>query len=221
MVSRCRSLSALLYTVAFLYLGFSLLIQSAAYAQNISYYAPPAQINTGLLFDYSDAYSQDYVNLNPNPVARFGISTAAFHYDADKKTLSNLRVSITTGSVTSPDKDYTWILIGRSGLDVNDFDEIVIYSTGASTLDQDGKTTIDALMTLRGITSKVKIETKLGYVQDNNALSSMVSGEKGAARLSLVINFKFSEFNMAPVDNENRSRGDQGIMRIEMRALRQ
>lgn len=207
---RCAAVLAVL-------VGFSF----PALAERESYYAPPAQVLAGILLGYSDAFSQDYINLNQNPMARFTSATAGFHFNRDKNAISNFRASITAGSITSPDKDYTWILISQSGLDISQYEEIVVFSTQAVPFDKDSKATIDGFMTLRGITAPIKIEAKLNYIQDTNILSGSVLGEKAAIGLSLAVNFRCQEFGMSPIDNNGKSRGDLASLKLEMRAIKQ
>ena len=193
----------------------------SAHAERESYYAPPSQVLSGILLGYSEAFSQDYVNLNPNPLARFTAATAGFHFNNDKNSIANLRVSINAGSLTSPDKDFTWILIGNSGLNVSKYDEIVLFATEPAAFDKQNKATIDGFMTLRGITMPVKIESHLNYIQDTNLITGTVLGEKGTIGISLTVNFKCADFGMTPVDNNNKSRGDLASLKVEMRALKQ
>jgi polyisoprenoid-binding protein YceI len=209
-LARCFALTAFL-------VGFS----PAAFAERESYYAPPSQVMAGILLGYSDAFSQDYINLNQNPMARFTSATAGFHYNRDKNTISNLRASISAGSVASPDKDFTWILINQGGLNVNQFEEIVLFSTQPAAFDHENKAVIEGYMTMRGITSPVKIEARMNYLQDNNIITGSVLGERGAIGLSLNINFKCLEFGMSPVDNNGKSRGDIASLKLEMRAIKQ
>lgn len=205
------------FIVAALAIGIS----TPAQAERESYYAPPTQVLAGILLGYSENFSQDYINLNQNPMARFTAATAGFHFSRDKNAISNFRASITAGSITSPDKDFTWILISQSGLDISQYEEIVVFSTQAVPFDKDSKAIIDGFMTLRGITAPVKIEAKLNYIQDTNILSGSVLGEKAAIGLSLAVNFKSGEFGMAPVDNNGKSRGDLASLKLEMRAIKQ
>lgn len=190
----------------------------SAFAADIeSYYAPPSNISSGLQISYSDKFSQDYINLNTNAFARFANATSAFHFNKDKRTITNLRASIASGSVTSPDKDLTWILIARSALSINEFEEIVLFSTQPATFGADNTATLEGYMTLRGITGPVKIQARLHFVDGGNILF----GDKGSIGMSLNINFLCSDFGMAPVDSNNKSRGDLGAIRIDMRAIRQ
>ncbi len=205
------------FAVVALLLGLS----TPSLAERESYYAPPSQVMAGLLLGYSDAFGQDYINLNQNPMARFTSATAGFHYNRDKNTISNLRASISAGSVTSPDKDFTWILISQGGLNINQFEEIVLFSTQPAPFDNENKAAIDGYMTMRGITSPVKIEARMNYLQDTNIITGSVLGERGAIGLSLNINFKCIEFSMFPVDNNNKSRGDIASLKLEMRAIKQ
>ena len=190
---------------------------SAAAADTESYYAPPTNISSGLQISYSDKFSQDYINLNTNAFARFSNATSAFHFNKEKRTITNLRASIAAGSVSSPDKDLTWILIARTALSINEFEEIVLFSTQPATFGADHTTTLEGYMTLRGITGPVKIQARLHFVDGGNILF----GEKGSIGMSLNINFLCSDFGMAPVDSNNKSRGDLGALRIDMRAIRQ
>jgi len=199
----------------------ALLGANAARADFDSYYAPPTQVRAGLQLSYSESFSQDYRNLNQNPLARFETATAGFHFDRSKNILKNLRISFTAGSVSSPDKDYTWILINTSGLDVNTYEEISISSTQPVTLDKDNKAVMDGLLTLRGTTAPVKMNIRLNFVQDNNFITGKLRGEKGTVGLTLETNFACADFGMKPVDNDNKSRGDLGTLKMELRALRQ
>ena len=189
-----------------------------AFAADIeSYYAPPSNISSGLQISYSDKFSQDYINLNTNAFARFANATSAFHFNKEKRTITNLRASIAADSVSSPDKDLTWILIARSALSINEFEEIVLFSTQPATFAADNTTTLEGQMTLRGITAPVKIQARLHFVDGGNILF----GDKGSIGMSLNINLLLSDFGMAPVDSNNKSRGDLGALRVDMRALRQ
>lgn len=196
---------------------FGLSSAPAAAAEIESYYAPPGNIASGLQISYSDKFSQDYINLNTNAFARFANATSAFHFNKEKRTITNLRASIAAGSVTSPDKDLTWILIARTALSINEFEEIVLFSTQPATFGADNTATLEGYMTLRGITAPVKIQARLHFVDGGNILF----GDKGSIGMSLNINFLCSDFGMAPVDSNNKSRGDLGAIRIDMRAIRQ
>lgn len=200
--------------------SLTLTARQAQAVERESYYAPPSQVMAGMLLGYSSAFSQDYINLNQNPMARFTSATAGFHYNREKNSIANLRASISAGSVTSPDKDYTWILINQGGLSINQFEEIVLFSTQPAIFDSENKTTVEGYMTMRGITAPVKIEARMNYLQDNNILTGVL-GERGAIGLSLNINFKCAEFGMTPVDNNGKSRGDIASLKLEMRAIRQ
>lgn len=204
-----------------LIIGMTLLMPSLAKADVDSYYAPPSQIHSTIQLGYSETFSQDYINLNTNPLARFTNSTAGFHFHREKNTLSHLRASISTGSVTSPDKDFTWILLSQTGLNINQYDEIVLLSNQQAVFDKDNKAILDGFFILRGITAPVKIEAKLNFVQESGFLKSSVLGDKSSIGLSLSVSYKCEDFGMAPVDSNNKSRGDIATVKMEMRAIKQ
>jgi polyisoprenoid-binding protein YceI len=192
-----------------------------SYADNASYYAPPSQMNATMLLSYGDSYSQDYVALNPNPPARFTSATAAFFYDRSNNSLTNLRAAFTSGSITSPDRDYTWILLNRSALDVNNFDEISLTINDPVAMDKNLRAVTDAMLTLRGTTNKVPIEIAIQQVEAGSFAGHFMEKSKAAITISLSTEFKGGDLGMAPVDSENRSRGDKMVLKMAMRAVKQ
>ena len=187
-----------------------------------SYYAPPSQSQATLQIGYNPAkYSQDYITLNQNPVIRFASATAGFHYDAEKRAILNLRAAITTGSLTSSDKDYTWTIMGPSALDIVQYDELSVMSIPAAAFDKDGVAILDGTIRIRGISGPAKIEARL-YFQDNpNFITDKLLGKKSTMGLALTFTFNCVDFNMNPVDDNNKSRGDIGTIKYEMLAVKQ
>jgi polyisoprenoid-binding protein YceI len=193
----------------------------AAAARIFSYYAPPENMSAGMLIDYSKAYSQDYINLNPNPKIMFGRSTAAFRFNRDTKSIGNLRISITVGSLDSGDNDFNWLMLGKDALDVNANEEITLIARDEGAFDKDGKASFTGLLTLHGLTRSVNIDAVLQFIEDGNPIAGIFSGEKGALGLALKIDFRAEDFGMRLDDSENRSRGDLASLRFQMRAIRQ
>jgi polyisoprenoid-binding protein YceI len=196
-------------------------LSQRAHAETFSYYAPPTQTNATLQLTYSNSYSADYVALNPNPLARFNNATASFYYDGEHATLANLRIAMAASSLVTTDAGYKWILIGSAGLDINRFEEVTLTVQPPATLTKNNPTKLEGFLTIRGITAKAIVETQLDRLEDKSIVGRAVGGNKGEATMTVTVTFKCADFGMAPVDSDNRVRGDLGVLKIELRALRQ
>ncbi|MEJ0062686.1 MAG: YceI family protein [Alphaproteobacteria bacterium] len=196
---------------------FLLLLAAPASAKEVSYFAPAPQIRVGMqLVKTRDLLPED----KQPPAARFTNATAGFHFDVDALTLSNLRITIASGGIATPDKDYTWLLLGPAVFDISNYEEIAFRSDKAAPF-VNGAATIDGQLIIRGLALPFKLEAKLRHIEDS-PLGVGIFGSKGRTiGISFRTEFECSDFGIVVKDDNANVLGDKMTLTFDMFATRQ
>lgn len=173
------------------------------------YYVPPSQFNAA--FQIMDMGFSNILGL-------FRQATAGFMFDADSKTISNLKLAIDVGSLTTPAPDAGRELVALFA--AYQTPEIVFMATAPATFN-DGKAEIKGTLTVRGKSKPATFEGTLNMVGNSARAGGFFSKEGAAVGLSLRGSFKRADFDMGDPPEMPGRFGDALTLMLEMQAIRQ
>lgn len=193
---------------ALLCLLFALIGTRSALAAD-RYYVPPSQFNAA--FQVMDMGFSNILGL-------FRQATAGFMFDAEAKTISNLKLAIDVGSLTTPAPDAARDLVSLFAAYQNP--EIVFMAAAPATF-KDGKAEIKGTLTVHGVSKPATFEGTLNQVGNSARAAGFFSKEGAAVGLSLRGSFKRTDFNMGDPPEMPGRFGESINMMLEMQALKQ
>lgn len=188
------------------------------HAEESSYYVAPQSIRTSFQMGYSEK-SPDRNFPVKTPVGKLTNVTGGFRFDPDTMTLTGLRLIVSSGSISTPDKGFTWKLLGPEMFDVNSFEEMALEGLQPVTF-VNGTATIEARLVVLGRSKPIKITAKLNAVKDS-AMGFGIMGKGKLVNVSLRGVIKCDDYNMKAYDNIGRSLGDQISLLFDMQGVRE
>jgi polyisoprenoid-binding protein YceI len=194
------------------------LCAESARAEEYGYYIAPQQIRSS----FQIGYSVNAINHNDpvtTPVGQFGNTFGGFRFDPDTKTMVGLRLTINAGTLTTPDKSFTWKLLGPDMFDINNYDEIIL-EYGLPVIFKDGLAEFEAKLWVHGFAKPLVVSAKINYIKDS-AIGMGFLGKNKTIGMTLRGTFKEEEYNMKAFDDIGRSLGDRISLILEMQGVRQ
>ncbi len=186
----------------------------AAHADEAAYYIAPQALRVSFQMGYSEKSPERNFPVK-SPLGKFTSASGGFRYDPSTMTLTGLRLIISSGSIATSDKSFTWKLLGPDMFDVNNFEEIALDNVHPITF-VDGQATINARISILGRPKPLTMTAKLSLPKDGS------SAEKTKlVGLTLRGTILCDDYNMQAKDNVGRSLGDQISFLFDMQGTRQ
>lgn len=206
-------------TVAAICLAMTgILAPSRATAEEFGYYIAPQQVRAVFQMAYSaDAPERNYPV--KTPPARFLNGYGGFRFDADAMKMVGLRLALATGSIVSPDRSFTWKLLGPDMFDVNTYEEAVIESVEPVQF-VNGEASFTAQLQIHKLTKPIALNAKLLYIKDNSMGLGLIGKNKFVA-ISLRGSILCRDYSMQAADEIGRSMGDNIAFLFEFQGIHQ
>ncbi|MDD3182419.1 MAG: YceI family protein [Alphaproteobacteria bacterium] len=187
-----RKIIACLLTGLLLTLSFARPSQAAT----PKYYVEPTQFNAA--FQIMDRGLSNIIGL-------FQSATAAFAFDGETQTISNLRLAIDTSSIMVPNQRASDDM--QTLLAIRDYPELTFMATAPQTF-KDGKSDIKGTLTVHGQKKEAVFHATLNTAQ------------KSKIGMSLHGVFKRADFGMADEPEMPGRFGDTITLMLEMQAIK-
>lgn len=173
------------------------------------YYVPPTQFNAA--FQIMDMGFSNILGL-------FRQATAAFMFDPASNTISNVKVAIALGSLTTPAPDAARDLVDLFNASGN---SEISFVASAPAAFKDGKAEIKGTLSLRGFSKPATFEGTLNQVGNSARAAGFFSKEGAAVGLSLRGSFKRADYGMGDPPEITGRFGESMTLMLEMQAIRQ
>lgn len=187
-------------------------------AEEYGYYVAPQFIRCNFQLDYIDKSLDRFFRVE-TPAGKFGTASGGFRYDPTTKVFSGFSVRVSAGSLTTPDKDFTWKLLAPDMFDVNKYEEITLESIRPVTFVND-VATLEARLVIHGFAKPLMLTAKLNYVKDSSGSFGFSVRDKTVG-LTLRGTLKMEDYQMKMFDDVGRSLGDQIAFVFDMQGTRQ
>jgi polyisoprenoid-binding protein YceI len=194
------------------------LIAGTASAEEFGYYVSPQQIRTSFKIGYSET-GANHNDPAATPMGQFGNTSGGFRFDPTTKTMNGLRLTMSAGSLATPDKSFTWKLLGPDMFDINNYDEVILECS-TPVIFTDGQATFDAKFWIHGYAKPFSVAGKINYIKDSTIGMGFL-GKNKTIGLTLRGTLKEEEYNMKAFDDIGRSIGDRISFIFEMQGVRQ
>lgn len=194
------------------------LMAGTASAEEFGYYVAPQQIRASFKIVYSET-GANHSDPVATPMGQFGNASGGFRFDPATKTMVGLRLTLSAGSLTTPDKSFTWKLLGPDMFDINNYEEVILECSSPVVF-TDGQATFDAKFWIHGYAKPLTITAKLNYIKDSTIGMGFL-GKNKTIGMTLRGTLKEEEYNMKAFDDIGRSLGDRISFIFEMQGVRQ
>lgn len=194
------------------------LITGTARAEEFGYYVSPQQIRTSFKIAYSET-GANHSDPVATPAGQFGNVSGGFRFDPTTKTMGGLRLTLSAGSLATPDKSFTWKLLGPDMFDINNYEELVLECSSPVVFTEN-QATFDAKFWIHGYAKPLTVTAKLNYIKDSTIGMGFL-GKNKSIGITLRGTLKEEEYNMKAFDDIGRSLGDRISFIFEMQGVRQ